>query len=156
MSRRWWRRAAGALAAFLGWEVLLTVIDADPDPLRLALLVATCTVLLGLVFDALNGSEPSWGVEVEEPSVRESGDPRLVRYAALIEAHLASREPDRALRDRLGVLADQVLRHRHGLRRDDPAAAALLGPELSAVLTGPPRRLSRAQIAHCLTTIEEL
>ncbi len=156
MSRRWWQRLAGGVVAFLALELLLTLIDAGPDPLRLALLVATCTVLLGVVLDALNGTEPTWGIEVEVPSLRESGDTRLVRYAALIEAHLSSREPDRALRDRLGLLADQVLRQRHGLRRDDPAAAALLGPDLHDVLTGPPRRLSRDQIAHCLTTIEEL
>ena len=124
--------------------------------MRLALLVATCTALLGLVFDALDGGEPSWEVEVEQPSVRDSGDPRLVRYVALLEAHLSSRTADHALRDRLAVLTDQVLRQRHGLGRDDPAAAALLGPELTDVLTGPPRRLSRAQIDRCLTTIEEL
>jgi hypothetical protein len=156
MSRHWWRRSAAGLAAFLVVGGVLTVIDADPDPLRLALLVATCTVLLGLVSDALDESEPSWSVEVEHPSVRESGDSRLARHVALIEAHLSSREPDRALRDRLGVLTDQVLRQRHGLGRGDPAGAALVGPELGEVLTGPPRRLSPGEIADCLTTIEEL
>ena len=156
MTGRWGRRLAGALVAFVVLEVLLTVIDADPEPLRLALLVATCTALLGLMYDALNVGEPSWRVEVERPSVRTSGDPRLVRNVGLIEAHLSSRTPDHALRDRLAVLTDQVLHQRHGLGRNDPAAAALLGPELSDVLTGPPRRLSPAQIDRCLTTIEEL
>ncbi|MBB3043265.1 hypothetical protein KM427_19305 [Nocardioides sp. LMS-CY] len=153
---RWWPRVAGAVAAFAGFEVLLTVIEADPDPIRLALLVAICTALLGLLVDALGGAEPSWRVEVERPSVRESGDPRLVRYVALIEAHLSSRTAEHALRDRLAQLADQVLRQRHGLHRDDPEAAQLLGPELVGVLSGPPRRLSRAEIDRCLTAIEEL
>jgi len=156
VSARWWRRLAGGLAAFVGFFVLLTLIDADPEPLRLALLVATCTALLGLVQDALSAAEVSWRVEVETPSVRTSGDPRLVHNVALIEAHLSSRAPDHALRDRLAVLTDQVLRQRHGLHRDDPAAAEILGPDLVEVLTGPPRRLSRTQIDRCLTTIEEL
>jgi hypothetical protein len=42
------------------------------------------------------------------------------------------------------------------VRRDDPRAAELLGPELVAVLTGPVRRLSPADIDRCLTRIEEL
>jgi len=118
--------------------------------------VATCTAILGLVRDALEGSEPTWHVEVERPSVRDSGDPRLLRYVALLEAHQSSRTDDHALRERLAVITDQVLRQRRGLGRDDPEASAILGPELTDVLTGPPRRLSRAQIDRCLTIIEEL
>jgi hypothetical protein len=156
MSGRWWRRVLGAAVVFIGLEVLLTLIDADPDPVRLSLLVAICTALLGLMVDALGGAEPSWRVEVERPSVRESGDPRLVRYVALLEAHLSSRTAEHALRDRLAVLTDQVLRQRHGLRRDDPRAVALLDPVLVGVLSGPPRRLGRAEIDRCLTAIEEL
>jgi hypothetical protein len=153
---QWRRRLAGGLAAYVVLEVLLTLGEAGPDPVRLGLLVATCTALIGLVLDALNSAEPSWRVEVERPSVRDSGDPRLVRHVGLIEAHLSARTPDHALRDRLAVLTDQMLRQRHGLRRGDPAAGALLGAELPDVLSGPARRLSRAEIARCLTTIEEL
>lgn len=156
MRDRWWPRIAGGVVAYVGFEVLLTLLDADPDPLRLALLVATCTAILGLVFDALDGGEPSWQIDVERPSVRDGGDPRLVRYVGLIEAHQSSRTPDHALRDRLAVLTDQVLRQRHGIGRADPAAAAVLGPELTDLLTAPPRRLSNAQIDHYLTIIEEL
>jgi hypothetical protein len=155
-SGRWPMRIAGGLAAYVGFGALLVLIKAEPDPLRLALRVATCTAILGLVHDALDGGEPTWHVEVERPSVRDSGDPRLVRYVALLEAHQSSRTSDHALRDRLAVLTDQVLRQRRGLGRDDPEAAALLGPELTDVLTGPPRRLSRAEIDRCLTIIEEL
>jgi hypothetical protein len=153
---RWPMRVAGGLAAYVGFGALLVLIKADPDPLRLALLVATCTAILGLVRDALEGSEPTWHVEVERPSVRDSGDPRLLRYVALLEAHQSSRTDDHALRERLAVITDQVLRQRRGLGRDDPEASAILGPELTDVLTGPPRRLSRAQIDRCLTIIEEL
>jgi hypothetical protein len=156
MRGRWWPRVAGGLAAYVGFGLLLVLIDADPDPVRFALLVAICTALLGLLRDALNLGEPSWRIDVERPSVRDSGDPRLVRNVGVMESHLSSRTPDHTLRDRLGVLADQVLRQRHGLHRGDPAAAAVLGPELTDVLSGPPRRLSRAEIDRCLTIIEEL
>ncbi|WP_395656067.1 hypothetical protein [Nocardioides sp.] len=153
---RWWRRAAAGVVAFTVLEVVLVLADAGPDALRLALLVATCVGVLGLVLDALSDPAPSWRVEVEKPSARTPGDPRLGRYVNLLEAHLSARADDAALRDRLRSLADQVLRQRHGLRRDDPRAVALLGPEVTAVLEGPPRRLAPAEIDHCLTTIEEL
>jgi hypothetical protein len=156
MTARWWRRVVAALVVYVGLEVVLTVLDLDPDPLRLALLVGTYTALLGLVVDALAGEEPVWTVESEVPAVRAAGDPRLGRYVALLESHLSAKEDDRALRDRIGVLADQVLRQRHGVGRTDPAAADLLGPDLTAVLTGPPRRLAPAQLDRCLTRIEEL
>ena len=156
MTGRWGRRLVGGLAAYVGFGALLVLLDADPDPVRLALLVATCTAILGLVADSLNGSEPSWEVDIERPSVRDSGDPRLVRYVGLIDAHESSRTPDHTLRDRLAVLTDQVLRQRHGIGRADPAAAAVLGPELTDLLTAPPRRLSNDQIDHYLTIIEEL
>ena len=153
---RWWRRTAGAALVFVVLEVVLVLVGSDPDPLRLALLVATCAALLALLLDALGGGEPPWRVDVERPSLREGGDPRLARDVAVVEDHLAARDDDRALRDRLAVLAEQVLRQRHGVHRDDPAAEARLGPELTALLTGPPRRMRPAEIDHVLTLIEEL
>lgn len=150
------RRAGGGVAAYVGLGILLILVDADPDPVRLALLVAVGTAVFGVLVDALGTPEPTWEVEVERPSAGESGDPRLVRNVALLEAHLSSRSPDHTLRDRLAVLTDQVLRQRHGVRRTDAAAQELLGPELTAVLDGPPRRLSRAEIDRCLTNLEEL
>ncbi len=156
MKRAWMRRAGAGVVAFAGLEVLLVVVGADPDPVRLALLVAVGTAVFGVLVDALATPESTWAVEVERPAAQESGDPRLVRNVALLEAHLSSRAPDHTLRDRLAVLTDQVLRQRHGVRRTDAAARDLLGPELTAVLDGPPRRLSRAEIDRCLTLLEEL
>jgi hypothetical protein len=153
---RWWRRLAGGLVAFAVLEVALVLAETDPDAVRLALLVAICVCVLGLVFDALAEVSPSWEVVVERPSGRDTGDPRLGRYVNLLEAHLSARSRDPALRDRLGVLADQVLRQRYGVPRDDPRAAELLGPDLTDVLTGPARRLAPAEIDRCLTRIEEL
>jgi hypothetical protein len=155
-ARRWWRRAAAGVLAFAVLELVLLLADAGPDAVRLALLVTTCVGVLGLVLDALSDGGPTWDVEVERPSVREGGDPRLARYVNLVEAHLAARSEDSALRDRLRTLTDQVLRQRYAVSRDDPRAGALVGPELDAVITGPVRRLSPADIDRCLTRIEEL
>jgi hypothetical protein len=74
----------------------------------------------------------------------------------VVESHLSARGTDRALRDRLGVLADQTLRQRHGLGRHDAGAAALLGPDLTDVLDGPGRQLGLADVDRFLTMIEEL
>jgi hypothetical protein len=153
---RWWRRAAGAAAAYAVLEVTLVVLDSDPDPVRLALLVLTCTALLGLVADTLMGDEAVWVVDTDHHDVRPTGDPRLVRYVGLIESHLSAKGDDRALRDRLGTLAEQALRQRHGVTRDDAAAAELLGTELHDLFSGPPRRITLAQLDRYLTTIEEL
>ena len=153
---RWLLRAVAGVVTFAVLEVVLVLADFDPDAVRLALLVATCIGVLGLVLDTLSESGPRWTVEVEHPSAREGGDARLSLYVNLLEAHLSARTDDSALRDRLGTLTDQVLRQRHGLQRDDPLAEALIGPELGAVISGPVRRLSPADIDRCLTRIEEL
>jgi hypothetical protein len=137
-------------------EVVLLLADAGPDTVRLALLVATCVGVLGLVLDTMSEGGPSWTVEVERPSAREGGDPRLARYVNLVEAHLAARTPDPALRDRLATLTEQVVRQRYAVHRGDPRAEELVGPDLAAVLDGPARRLSPAEIDRCLTRIEEL
>jgi hypothetical protein len=153
---QWWRRLVGGLVAFGVLEAVLVLARADPDAVRLALLVATCVAVLGLVVDALSDGGVSWEVEVERPSARERGDQRLAAYLRLLEAHEAARSPDPALRDRLRELTDRVLTQRHGLTRTDPRAVELLGADVLAVLDGPPRRLPPAEVDHCLTRIEEL
>lgn len=153
--RTWSRRLAGGVVAYAGLEAGLVIVDADPDPVRLAALVAGGAALLGLLRDALAGGGASWDIEVDQPSLRERSDPRLRHYLGLIEAHLAARSADPALRDRLVLLADQVLAQRHA-GADPGRRRELLGPELAALLHGPPRRLAPAEIDRCLTLIEEL
>ena len=153
---RWWRRLAGGALAFVCLEVVLSAAEAGPDALRLALLVATCVAVLGLVLDTLSDPGPSWALEADQPLSRVAGDPRLARLVGVLEGHLSARADDTALRERLGVLADQVLRQRHGITVTDPRAAELLGEELLAVLAGPPRRLGPSEIDRCLTRIKEL
>jgi hypothetical protein len=155
-ARTWRRRLLGGVVAYAALEAGLELAKADPDPVRLALLVASGVALLGLLHDALDGGAASWDVEVDVPSLRERGDPRLRQYLGLIDAHLAARSPDPALRDRLRRLATQVLAQRYAVGRDHPRATELVGPELAVLIDGPPRRLSPAEIDRCLTQIEEL
>lgn len=156
MARAWRRRLLGGVVAYAALEAGLELAKADPDPLRLAVLVACGVAVLGLLNDALADAEPSWDVAIDVPSLRERGDPRLRHYVGLIDAHLAARNPDPALRDRLRLLTAQVLAQRYAVTLDDARGRELVGPELAAVIDGPPRRLAPAEIDRCLSQIEEL
>lgn len=153
---RWWRRVALAVGLYAVLEVSFVRVDFDPDPLRLALLVALGVALVGLVLDSLPDVAPEWEVHVVRPATPPGQDHRTSLNLRILEGHLTARTPDSALRDRLGALADQVLRVRHDVDREDPRAADLLGPELHRVLTEPPRRLGRDEIERCVRRIEEL
>ena len=154
IARRWWRRLVGGAVAYAALEVGLVLARADPDPVRLALLVASGVAVLGLLRDALTDGGASWDIEVERPSLRERGDPRLRQYLGLLEAHLAARTPDPALRDRLTLLATRALQ-RPGI---EPGTQPETQPETQPawLWDGPARRLTPAEIDRCLTQIEEL
>lgn len=151
IARRWWRRLVGGTVAYAALEVGLELASADPDPVRLALLVASAVAVLGLLRDALADGGACWDIEVERPSLGERGDPRLRQYLGLLEAHLAARTPDAALRDRLTLLATRAVAQRHGTEPGDPRVTGPVWP-----WEGPPRRLTPAEIDRCLTQIEEL
>jgi hypothetical protein len=152
----WWRwLAATALVFGLAW-LLLTGLDVGPRPGHLLLLVALGMVVLALVNLSVVSEGPDWSVDTVQPVVAPGQDTRLAMYSRVIGGHLDSRDVDPVLRDRLAALAAVRLRQRHGLGMHDPAAADLLGREVADILTGPPRRLSRAQIEACVRTIEEL
>lgn len=144
------------LVAFGILEVVFTWVEFEPDALRLGLLVALCVAVLALVQESLSDRGPRWSVHAVRPLSPPGSDVRLAAYVRLIENHLTARTPDRVLRDRLAVLCDERLERRHGLRRHDPAAQALLGGNLLRDLEGPPRRLSRDEIDDYLRRIEEL
>ena len=154
--RRWWRRLAAGVALFAFLQVGAVLVDFEPDPLRLGLVVALVVATWALVVDALADPGPPWTVEAVHPARPPGQDARTARTLSLLESHVTARAPDGALRDRLATLAELVLRQRHGIGRDDPAAAALLGPELADVLASPPRRLSRPEIERCVQRIEAL
>jgi hypothetical protein len=151
----WWR-LGGALVLTVGLYIAFSVLRFEPHALPLALLVLLSVVAVGLVVDGLGVDDQSWAVDMARWATPPGQDPRFSLYLRTIESHLTAQSPEPALRDRLAELAGRRLEQRHGVRRDDPRAAELLGPDLTAVLDGPPRRLSRAEIDRCVRRIEEL
>ena len=151
---RW--RVVWAVVAAVALYVVLSLLDFDPDPVRLTLLVLVCLAASALFMDAFGGDELGWDVEAVTWAPQPGLDHGFASYLRVLEGHLTVDVPDTVLRDRLAGLARMRLDQRHGLTFTDPRADELLGPELIAVLTGPPRRLSRAEIDRCVRRIEEL
>jgi hypothetical protein len=154
--RRWWVRIAIGALVFAGIEVGLLVAHGQADELRLALVVALVVCASALLVDAAPVEPATWVQHVEPEGGLGRLDPRTAAYLRILESHLSARDADVGLRGRLRDLADQTLRVRHDVTVDDPRAEELLGAELQAVLTEPPRRLDPDEIARCVQRIEEL
>ena len=162
MTRRsWWGIAGVVLVAGVTWLVL-ELLDFEPDPVRLPLLVALVVAVVQLLSGALGTEEPVlrlWAIDVEH-SLRPAGqDARLSYLVQVLTQHQVARHPDGRLVECLAELADRRLLQRHGVRRkEEPERTAeLLGPDLSRVLTeAPGRRLSPAEIDRHLQRIEAL
>jgi hypothetical protein len=151
-----WRPVAAVVLALVLY-VVLALLDFDPDPLRLGLLVLVCAAAAALLIDTFDTGETGWDLqEAGHWTMPVGQDQGFSAYLHAIEHHLTVDVPDGALRDRLAGLAALRLEQRHGLVLGDPRADDLLGPELSDVLSGPPRRLSRAEIDRCVRRMEEL
>lgn len=159
MSRLPRHRFVGRGFLVLGVVALLVVFarikQASPLLVPMVLLVGTVVAVGGLLLDTADFEVPSWEVPVEVGSVTSGQDMGLVGNARLIENHLSARHVDTLLPGRLARLANDRLA-RLGLRRDDPAVRARLGPTLNAVLDGPARTLRQAEIEECIRRIEEL
>ena len=110
----------------------------------------------GLVLESLADAGPSWTVEAVHPARPPGQDARTARNLSLLQSHVTARTPDGALQDRLAALWTSCSASATESAARTPAAAGLLGPELTAVLTSPPRRLSRPEIERCVRRIEEL
>jgi hypothetical protein len=154
--RRWWWRVLLGVLAFATVRAIAFITHTSVDHLRLVLVVAVVVAAAGLVLDAAQVESIRWHVTPERGDQQGSADPRTASYLRVLESHLTAREPGSALQDRLNDLAEQVLQLRHDLSRHDPAASALLGPELQRVLTEPPRRLGVDEIDRCVRRIEDL
>ncbi len=157
MSRRgllW--RLGGAVVLTAVLYVVFSLMEFEPHALPLTLLVVVVVVAIGLFVDGLGVDEQSWAVEMQGWATPPGQDPRFSLYLRTIESHLTAQTPEPALRDRFADLASRRLAQRHGVHLGDPRAAELLGPDLTAVLDGPPRRLSHAEIDRCVRRIEEL
>jgi hypothetical protein len=141
MRNRWWPRLLLLAVLLVGGQVVLTVMDFDPDPVGWGLLVIVATVVVWLALDTLDAGEAEWDDgrgEQAAPATEEQ-----TAHGRVLSSHLASRDPGPALRDRLVDLA----------RSRDPE---LTDPDLRRLSTEPPRRLSPAEIDHYLTRIEAL
>jgi hypothetical protein len=156
VSRFWWRWLAATLVAFGATWAVMASLDASARPWRLLLLVAVVAAVLALVNVATIADGPDWSVDTIASVSPPGQDTRLGMYTRVISGHLDARQPDPTLRDRIADLADRRLRQQHGLGLRDPDAVALLGDEVSGILTGSVRRLTRAEIETCVRRIEEL
>ena len=147
--RTWgWRLVAGVVLLVV-LDVVFTVVDFDPDHLRLARVVGLGPAVARLGWDTLRDSGP--------PRAAAPGsDAHLATYVRLLESHLTAAHADSGLRDHLAGLCDERLARRHGLTRADPAAADLLGRAMLEDLAGPPRRLRRGEIDDYVRRIEQL
>jgi hypothetical protein len=135
---------------------LTSLLDLDPHPVLLFLVLGLGGALLGVILIGLRDEGAVWQVEEISPLVQHGRDSRFLAYIRILESHQHAREPDDTLRQRLAVLADRTLRIRHGVSLDDPRAVALLGPTTTSVVSGPTRRLTLSEVDACLTRIEEL
>jgi hypothetical protein len=156
VSRFWWRWLAATLVAYAATWGLMAAFDASARPWRLLLLVAVATAVLALVNVAAVGDGPDWSVDTISSVSPPGQDTRLGMYTRVISGHLDARQLDPSLRDRFADLADRRLRQQHGIGLRDPGADELLGTDVTGVLTGPVRRLSRTEIETCVRRIEEL
>lgn len=156
MRRAWRRRAVGLLVLVALVLVVLDRFHIQRDPTRVGLVVTLTLLVFWVVLDSVAQGQPAWTV----PDVVRGGstgvDPLLTTYVRVLEDHATTRDPGPALRDRLAALAARRLAQHHGLSLTDPDARTLLGPELVGVLTGPVRRLRRAELESLLSRIEQL
>ena len=156
MSRTWVTRLGLLAGVVVGFYLVLLVLQFEPRAVPVALLTTVCMAVGWLVVDVLGDLGPGWRVRTDAPLTEAGHDHRLSAYLRVVEGHLTSSAADAGLRDRLTQLVDRRLARRYGLDRHDPAASDLLGAELVALLDGPPRRLSAAEIDRHVRRIEEL
>jgi hypothetical protein len=149
---------------FVVWLAVCAVawfFGLQPHPLLVALVIAAVGGALLLLVDGTSqSSAPSWVQGAPGRMRRFGDDPRLAFFTRVVNGHLVAHEPGDQLHRQLTTLADQRLMARHGLSRlaDPDRAHAVLGPELTALVTttAPYPRLSARHIDVLLSRIEEL
>jgi hypothetical protein len=156
IARFWWRWIAATAVVYGVFFALLAFLGTDPRPAPLLLLVALVMAVLALVNINVLAGGPEWDLHSTYPVSEPGQDARLAMYLRVLGDHLDAKVPDAALRDRLAELASSRLRLRHGIGLRDPGASALLGPTVTDILTGPPRRLGRGEIEDAVRRIEGL
>lgn len=99
-----------------------------------------------------------WETTVVDTDAERGADARVYHLRQQVElAAKGHAEGHQRLHALLAGLAADRLRDRRGLSPDDPEAGALLGPDLTAYLAGPPRgRLSTDDLHRHIQKLEEL
>lgn len=157
MTRRQWmlRALVAALLTVLSYVIAL-LMDFDPDPARLALVVATATALFSVAHQSMTDMPASWLPQPRLPTRPLGQDTGTNTTMRMLESHLTAADPSPLLRDRLARLAEARMRQRHGIGLADPEASELLDEHTLGVLRGPVRRLSKKDIDRTVSRIEEL
>ena len=153
---RWWLRLVVLVASAVAVLWVGARLEMEPDPVRVVLITAAVVVLVGLLLDAVPPPAPGWRLEEAHVADFHRRDPRTAANLRILEHHLAMSKADSALRDRLADLTEQVLLVRHGEHPETARAYQLMGPELTAVVNDPPRKMRREEIEVCVRRIEEL
>jgi hypothetical protein len=142
-------------AGVVGLTIFATIEDTHPRPLPTLLLVCAVVAVFGMLTDSSGADPADWSPMTELATSTTGQDVGLAGNVRLLENHLSAREVDSLLPARLArMTADRL--SRLGMSRADPAIVRQLGPTLTAVLDGPPRRLRREEIEECIRRIEEL
>jgi hypothetical protein len=179
--RRWAGRLVVLVLVWVGLCVGGYALEARPHPGAIGAVVAAVGAVLFLLLDVVGDQEPlRWPSAVSTPPRPAGEDLRTAQLTRVVSQHLDAHDPGETLHRQLTELTDRRLLAHHGVRRDaDPEhAAALLGPELNALVgltptvqpTGRPAaqpsgrgagrtsypRLSLQQIERLVTRIEEI
>lgn len=134
-------------------------------PVHLVLLAACGAVALAILLVSLGPAqlattssdrEDPWHVRHAVPYSSPGRDLRVVRDAQAISAELSGRQPSPDLHHRLRSLAEERVRGAYPLGLADPGAREMLGDRAHRLLTGPPRRLTPADLTYVIDRIEEL
>ena len=159
--RRWLGRFAITFGVWLAVALGAWLFGNQPQPGLLALIIFVGGALLWLFLDVSADAEVSrWPAMVEDPVRPPGEDARLERLHRIVVQHQTAHDVGDALHRTLAELADQRLVAHHGVSRlaDPDRAAALLGPELTSVVTQRPPypRLSTDRVDVLLQRIEAL
>ena len=156
MVRSWTWRLLGGVALTGVLYLFFYLVEFGPHLGPLLVVVLAGVALAWLMYDAMGATPEGWAVPRRTFAAPPGQDSRTASYLRLVEDNLTARDARPMLRDRLRTLADLRLRQEHDLELSDPRAESLLGHDVHALLTGPPRRISARQIDQTLTRIEEL
>lgn len=155
-SRTWVLRGVLGLVLAAVLYGAATAANLEPQLMPLTLAVLATALLVGVLFDLTSEQGTDWQVEAVGRSIAIGEDARAATWVRVLEGNQTARQPSDDLCRWLAGLTDDRLRRHRGLTRDDPAAATLLGPVLSDVLSGSVRRLTPDQINECVERIERL